>query len=328
MIAGLTVAMMVRNEEGRVGRALASVADVAERWLVIDTGSADRTREEVRAATRGWPGQLDVLPWRDFGSNRTELVRLAQQVPGTEWVLVLDADHELVDHAHLAGLLATSPADAIQLPYTGIPKQWVSRLLRAGKTWRYIGSTHEYLACAEPYTTMRAEHPRIRDHADGFSRQHKWIRDYRLLKDQLASAPGDARAWFYLGETCRGLQQLTEAIESYRASAGHSSRDSELHYVSRLYAGVLLYSLGYAQDAIEQLRLADAARPQRREALLELAQILNDQGQYADAVDALGPGNHSRPIPAGDLEGIYPPAYNSQMRAQYHRAREGIRLAS
>jgi tetratricopeptide (TPR) repeat protein len=309
-IEGWTVALMVRNEEGRIGRALASARPVADRWLVIDTGSTDGTEAEIRNATRGWPGQLLHRNWTDFGTNRTDLVATAAE-SGARWVLMLDADHELVDHDQLAVTLARTNADALQLPYTSSPLQWVSRLLRCGPPWRYVGTVHEHLECDMRYRRQRLDNPRILDHADGASRATKWTRDLALLQAQTTAEPADARAWFYLGETHRGLRQPHLAAEAYLRSAEFAG-PGELRYVALLYAGCLLDGLHRTKEAIEVLRQAVRARPGRREALLQLCQVLNRHGQHRRVLDLLGSvGDLNRPIPPEDLEGIYPPAYQA-----------------
>ena len=52
----VAVVMIVRDEAGRVGRALASVRNAVDTWFVIDTGSTDTTIDEIQFVTRDWPG--------------------------------------------------------------------------------------------------------------------------------------------------------------------------------------------------------------------------------------------------------------------------------
>ncbi|MEO7286398.1 MAG: hypothetical protein ABI140_05720 [Jatrophihabitantaceae bacterium] len=317
MIKGLTVVMMVRNEQGRVGRALASARPVAESWLVLDTGSTDNTMKEVAAATQAWPGLLLQRPWVDFGHNRTELLQLGAQ-QGAKWLLMLDADHELADHTELAKLLATTDADVLQLPYTSSPTQWVSRIVRCdtGLPWSYgsSGGVHEYLLCTAPYRRLRVDAPRILDHADGASRAVKWQRDRIALLNEVDRRPDDVRSWFYLGETYRAEMAFSQAIDAYL----HCARlcDGEQAYVARLYAGCLMHSLRREDEAVEVLTEANTQRPQRREALLELCSIHNQGGQPHLVVQLLGDGDLHRPIPPADTEGIYQPAYSTDMDKQ------------
>jgi glycosyltransferase involved in cell wall biosynthesis len=90
--ASLSVVVVARDEEERIGACLDSVAFADER-LVVDTGSSDQTRELAKA--RG--ARVIELAWRGFGPTKAEALGLA----AGDWVLLLDAD-ERVDRA-LAG---------------------------------------------------------------------------------------------------------------------------------------------------------------------------------------------------------------------------------
>jgi glycosyltransferase involved in cell wall biosynthesis len=82
----LTVIILTRNEEKHIERALASVAKIAARCYIIDSGSTDRTREI--AADFG----AIVLqnPWINYATQFNWA--LAQLPEDTQWVLRLDAD--------------------------------------------------------------------------------------------------------------------------------------------------------------------------------------------------------------------------------------------
>lgn len=81
----LTAAIIARDEEGRIGRAVRSVA-FADEVLVVDGGSGDRTREE--AASAG--ARVVDRPWEGFASARRASLGEARG----EWVFFLDADEE------------------------------------------------------------------------------------------------------------------------------------------------------------------------------------------------------------------------------------------
>lgn len=82
----LTVVVLTRDEEQHVGRAVASVRDVANSVLVVDSGSSDRTVEIAREM-----GARVVLhPWVNYA---TQFNWALDQLPSdTDWVLRLDAD--------------------------------------------------------------------------------------------------------------------------------------------------------------------------------------------------------------------------------------------
>jgi hypothetical protein len=157
-IPGLCVAAITRNEEEAAPNMLASVAGIAESFVVVDTGSTDATVARVETALRasGKPYVLAHSTAERFDDMRNAALDL---VPGTaRFVLMLDADEELCagDHDALRALLENPDRDAYALPrynYTGADKSGEVtpypdrqvRLLRHRKEnpIRYSGAVHE-----------------------------------------------------------------------------------------------------------------------------------------------------------------------------------------
>ncbi len=87
-MARLSLAMIVRNEAGRLGACLESARGVADEMVVLDTGSTDGTREV--AAVHG--ARVETFPWiDDFAAARNASLGLCTG----DWTLVLDADERL-----------------------------------------------------------------------------------------------------------------------------------------------------------------------------------------------------------------------------------------
>lgn len=306
--------LIARNEEGRIRRALSSVRDAVDSWLVVDTGSSDGTVDEIRAVTQGWPGRLVFRPWVSFGANRSELLGLAREAEQADWLLTIDADHE-VEGAHLIPhLLADADArglDALWIRFTSEPVVWTPRLIRADLPWRYVGATREYLTCDAPFTQEKADGPQIVDHADGSSRVNKYRRDVEMLREELEAAPDNARSWFYLGESYRGLGQHELAATCYTNCAVKTTSPEE-KYLALTLSGEMLIARGDTDGGLARLLLASRERPQRREALLIACQLLNQLGRPVEVLALLGK-NVDRPIPAADLSGVVPAAYGAAM---------------
>ena len=103
--AGISLCMIVKNEERFLAECLRSVCDVVDEINVVDTGSNDRTVEIAHE----FGANVIVREWRnDFGWARNESLALATR----RWTLVLDADEELAPES-LALLRAVreTPAD-------------------------------------------------------------------------------------------------------------------------------------------------------------------------------------------------------------------------
>ncbi len=85
---GLSLCMIVKNEETNLPRCLDSVRGVVDEIVIADTGSADRTVEIAEA----YGAKVVHFPWcDDFSAARNESLRHATK----EWVLWLDADETL-----------------------------------------------------------------------------------------------------------------------------------------------------------------------------------------------------------------------------------------
>jgi tetratricopeptide (TPR) repeat protein len=83
----LSVAMIVKDEEHNIRRALESIKDVADEIIVVDTGSTDRTPEIVKEYT-------DKLYFHEWQNDFSEARNYSLQFPTCEWVLIYDADEE------------------------------------------------------------------------------------------------------------------------------------------------------------------------------------------------------------------------------------------
>lgn len=88
-------------------------------------------------------------------------------------------------------------------------------------------------------------------------------------------------------------------------------------------SGEMLAAAGDGQSALDRFLLADAARPARREALLLAVQLLDRLGRHREVL-ALLAGDVRRPVPAADIMGVIPGAYDQLMQAEATRARRAV----
>jgi glycosyltransferase involved in cell wall biosynthesis len=274
--------MIVRDEAEVIERCLASALPLIDSWTICDTGSTDDTPALIERTLAAHPGTLHHRPWRDFGANRTELMELARG--SADYLLLLDADMTLVRRGPVERL----GADVYLLDHLGGIDYAVPRLVRGDLHHRFEGATHEYLvsegaAAPVPLAGLAIDH-----HGDGASREVKVERDLALLEAGLARDPDDARATFYLAQTCAdgGLEE--RAIELYRRRVALGGWDEEV-----FYAALRVGQLRARRDpdgAVEALAEAARLRPSRAEPLLELARIARLRRRYEEAYRLAGEG--------------------------------------
>ena len=126
----LSFCIIVKNEEAALPQCLASVRDVVDEMVVLDTGSTDSTI----AIAQSFNARVYSFEWcNDFSAARNESLKYVQG----DWVLVLDADEVLVPEIipelrqaicsqhHLLINLVRQEVGAAQSPYS-----MVSRLFR------------------------------------------------------------------------------------------------------------------------------------------------------------------------------------------------------
>jgi GT2 family glycosyltransferase len=109
----LAIVVLTLNEERHLPECLGSAAGLAERTLIVDSGSADMTVDIARQIG------VEVVyhPFRGYASQRNAALEMVTQ----EWVFFLDADERLTPalRDELSRTLRTAPAD--------VAGYWVAR---------------------------------------------------------------------------------------------------------------------------------------------------------------------------------------------------------
>jgi glycosyltransferase involved in cell wall biosynthesis len=269
--------MIVKDEAAVIERCLSSARGLIDSWVICDTGSSDGTQPLIEKALEGVPGTLHERPWRNFGENRTEALRLASG--RGDYLLLIDADMTVTFEPE--GLERLT-ADAYMLRHTELLEYRIKRLVRSDRDWRYVGATHEYLTTDGPETVENLDAVLIHHHADSGTRAEKFERDLRLLSEDLEGDPHNRRTVFYLAQTHRDLGHLDDAIRLYERRGRMGGWDQEVFY-ALLQVGVLRAEQGDWPGAMAGLVAAWEYRPQRLEPLYELASRLRLRGQHETA---------------------------------------------
>ena len=206
---GLSLCMIVKNEERFLAECLASVRDVVDEINVVDTGSTDRTVEIARE----FGANVIVREWRDdFGWARNESLQLATK----RWTLVLDADEEVAaESLPLLRALRETPADLTGV-YVQIQNE-VDDLSGAASTMthmlprifpttpriRYRNVIHENVMVDGERHLLSVMSPVVVRHkgytSEIMDARGKYERNQPLLERALREAADDAFSWFNFG---------------------------------------------------------------------------------------------------------------------------------
>lgn len=109
----LSVIVITRDEEDRIGRCLESVKQLADEIIVLDSGSTDNTLEIVA----GYTDRYFSTDWPGYGVQKQRALAKAQ----CDWVLSIDADEALDEEMQqwLADFLTREPSGVVgaRLPW-------------------------------------------------------------------------------------------------------------------------------------------------------------------------------------------------------------------
>jgi tetratricopeptide (TPR) repeat protein len=294
----LSLSMIVRDEAERLECCLASVAGFVDELVVVDTGSDDATVEiaQRHGAT------VHQIPWPgDFAPARNQALAWASG----DWVLVLDADEQLLPEARgpLKALMALPDVllvnllrlerGARQSPYSS-----VSRLFRRHPSIRWSRPYHAMVddsvaalieqephwriaACPQPALIHDGYRPELL--ADG----GKAARLRQAMEQELRDNPGDPYASAKLGglelsegNRERGLALLEAGLARCPAEA-HPERYELLLHLAMAEAAqqpgqaIALYRQALALPLNPRLCLG---------AQLNLAALLLNQGEAEAAL--------------------------------------------
>ena len=220
----LSVCMIVKNEERFLSQCLASVKDIADELIVIDTGSTDRTIEIARKHG----AQVGHFEWcDDFAAARN-----ASIAPATgDWILFLDADEELsaTEKQNLPALLHRNNVALIRLPlintHQGQESQCiVPRLFRNIPTIRFQGCVHEgvygtFLRVSKDWQMEISLGDLLILHhgytPEVTAERNKVQRNYDLLIKALEKWSDHAYYYMHLGFELRRMDRINESFEAY-----------------------------------------------------------------------------------------------------------------
>lgn len=220
MVKKVGLVMIVKNEELIIERALCSAIPFITTYVIVDTGSTDKTKEIITRTLKDISGIIHDRPWVDFGTNRTEALALCKDQ--MDWAIMLDADDNLAGDVPPPDLWALQKVDGFSLRIQhGVIWHQRVQIFRTSAGWIYEGVIHEAPRCTSTTNPVIALLPAttfMMTRCEGFRSRdpYKYIKDAALLEKQLLTKPNDSRTIFYLAQSYRDAGCRQEAITYFR----------------------------------------------------------------------------------------------------------------
>jgi GT2 family glycosyltransferase/tetratricopeptide (TPR) repeat protein len=290
--SGVSLCMIVKNEEANLPECLRSAADLVDEVVVVDTGSSDRTKESAAAGG----ARVIEFPWVDsFAAARNESLRHATK----PWVFWLDADdrldadnrrklralfERLQDENAAYSMKCLCLPDPIHRSATAVDHV---RLFRNHPEVRWRYRVHEQILPAirrlgdeVRFTDVIIQHVGYQDPA---IRSRKLERDFRLLRLEDNEHPDDPFTLFNLGALHQELGQSQQALPLLWRSLQRSHPSDSI--VRKLYALLVQChrQLGQPGAALVACRAGRTYYPDDAELLFQEGLLLRGLGERTAA---------------------------------------------
>lgn len=284
----VSLCMIVRNEEPRIGECLRSVRPHVDEMIVVDTGSSDRTREIAAASG----AQVFDFPWIDsFAAARNASL---DQACG-EWIFWMDADDVLGAKVgcQLRSLARACPAKdtayQVQVRIPPGPGEFSPSVVDHVKLFpnrpdlRFEHRIHEQILPAVRRAGLRLLFSDIYVVHQNYDRSPegqvlKRLRDFRLLELDLADHPDHPFVLYNLGMT------YLYATHEYEVAAHYLRRSLERSHPADSIVRKAYAMLVAAHTQQEDWGLALAANETGRSFYPDDAELLFQAGQLLQRV--------------------------------------------
>lgn len=238
----LSLVMIVKNEEEVLGRCLASVKDIVDEIIVVDTGSKDSTKQIAVAS-----GAI-VFDY-EWNGHFAEARNFALSHARTDWILVLDADEyisneckdsirDLIQNGNAIGRIKVinkfRGTDGESYAHV-----YISRLFPRGIS--YSGRIHEQLDSSLPRVMLPVEVQH-----DGYFETTRSERNVPLLLMEIEADPSNPYYHYQIAKEYRGL-------EKHESARHHLQMSYRLLTKRELYYPNVVIDYLYAMMATKQM---------------------------------------------------------------------------
>lgn len=229
----------MRNEKAVLPRLLESIYPILDYYVVVDTGSADSSKEIVKDFfdSKNIPGEIYDHPFINFEDARNfALSKLKGKADRGFWI---DCDEELVIHKDFNLAQFKKDIENYDVGYINVDYNTTNyvrkNFLKIDKPFYWKGKVHEYLTCDEPFSEFLIKGIEMLVHSDGASwanQKEKYLSHAAILEKEVAER-NDPRDVFYLAQSYRDAGEHQKAIEWYRKRAVMEDGFFEERYYSQ-----------------------------------------------------------------------------------------------
>ncbi|MBN1827765.1 MAG: tetratricopeptide repeat protein [Deltaproteobacteria bacterium] len=283
--------MIVKNEEENLPRCLRSIRDYVDEIVVVDTGSTDGTA--VLAESFG--ARVFHHPWEnDFSKHRNQSIAYS----GSDWIFIIDADEELIEGGELLRqVVDDGTTDSFLVTVVSYRQQKSSqshhnsvRLFRNNGRNLYRGIVHNRLVgpVMTKMTSITLNHYGY-DQGEEMN-QAKFERTAALLKQNIASDPGNPLPHHYLTASYMTVDRYDEAIESGTAAidlAEEKGLSDPIYLWTHYLVGAAYYATKRYRESEDYCRRALSRYPDHLDSWYIIALVAFEERRWTVFLQAV-----------------------------------------
>ncbi len=310
----LSLAMIVRDEEAMLAGCLASVKDIVDEMIIVDTGSTDNTV----AIARSYGAQVIQIAWHDdFAAARNVGLDAAKG----KWILVMDADERFVGtRKALRGALAKPGVAALDVPIHNElehreDRHSTIRVFRNLPTVRFERRLHEQVL-----PSLKQAMPQGRFDPAPFYLRHlgylssevrrkdKRKRNMGLAKAEAEAHPDEPFSIYNLGVEYLASGEIDAAIAEFGRARALLKQPHSTH--GRLYKleAQALSRQGRLEEALDVIELFLSKWPGYTDLHFLKGLILQQRGEWQEAEKVFRHCLRLGPAPTPPYDGVDPMA--------------------
>lgn len=295
----ISLCMIVRDEEAVLGRCLASVKELVDEIILVDTGSKDKTKEIAAQYTES----IYDYVWKDdFAAARNEAFSKAKM----DYCMWLDADDVLPSEEAKKFLAwkehADGSADVVMMNYaTGFDEEGNisfcyerERLLKRERGFRWEGRVHEAISVSGKVERLAVC---IEHRSQKTSYGHRNLQIYERMKEE--GNTFSARDLFYYARELYYHKRYEEAIGCFGFFLERKDGFCENQVDACRYLAYCFYKLGKEKEALDALYQGLRYRAPGGELCCDIGKHFIDRGMWEQALFWYQAALHAKEESAG-----------------------------
>lgn len=217
----LSIVMMIKNEERYLDMTLKSLNplmnNIKSELIILDTGSTDRSVEIAQKYT-------DKVYFAKWNDNFAQMRNISIGYAKGEWILILDADEELVNYENLINFFKNGlhkKYNSASIELTNLMsedkklfnKASIVRLFKKDRDFRYEGAIHEQPIHKEPIFKDVANFNHYGYmYKNEEVKQRKLSRNEKILLSELKTNPNNPYIYYQLAMNYSAFGEKKEAL--------------------------------------------------------------------------------------------------------------------